>query len=63
MRVFLTKIKCIKSASRLLNRDCVNKRGLDLPKEVLWVSIDQRVAELPAIKVGGVKKILQLGWA
>ena len=30
--------KYIKSAARVLNRDCVNKRGLDLSKEVLWVS-------------------------
>ena len=50
------ELKYIKSASRLLNRDCVNKGGLDLSKEVLWVSV-----ELLAIKVGGLKKILPLG--
>ena len=55
------EMKYIKSASRLLNRDCVNKRGLNLSKEVLWVSIGQRVGELSVIKVGGSKKILPLG--
>ena len=35
---------------------CVNKKGLDLSKEVLWVSVDQRVADLRAVKVGGKKK-------
>ena len=50
------EMKYNKTAARLLNRDCVNKRGLDLSKEVLWVSGGQRVAELPAIKVGGLEK-------
>ena len=50
------EIRYIKSADRLLDRDCVNRRGLDLSKEVLWVSVGQRVAELPAVKVGGQKK-------
>ena len=45
-----------KSAARLLDRDCVNRQGLDLSKEVLWVSVCQRAAELPAVKVGGKKK-------
>ena len=45
------EIKYIKSAFRLLNRNCVNKKVLVLSKEVLWVSVDQRTAELPAIKV------------
>ena len=35
IRVFRTEIKYIKSATRLLDRDCVNKVGLDLSKEVL----------------------------
>ena len=35
------EIKCIKSAARLLKKDCVNKGGLDLSKKVLWVSVDQ----------------------
>ena len=39
-----------------MDRDCVNKRSLDLYKEVLWVSVDQRAAELSAIKDGGCKK-------
>ena len=54
------EIKCIKSAARLLNIDCVNKGGLDLSKEVLWVSIDQTAAVLQAVKVGGQKKILPI---
>ena len=33
-------------------------RGLDLSKEVLWVSVGQLAAKLQAVKVGGVKKIL-----
>ena len=33
------EIKCIEIATRLLDIDCVNKRGLDLSKEVLWVSV------------------------
>ena len=49
-------IKYIKSAARVLNRDCVNKRGLDLSKNVLWVSVGQRAADLRAVKVGGLKK-------
>ena len=54
------EIKCIKSAARLLNKDCINKRGLDLSKEVLRVSVGQRTAVLQAIKVGGQKKILPI---
>ena len=50
------EIKCIKSAARLLDIDCVNKGGLDLSKEVLWVSVGQRAAVLRAVKVGGQKK-------
>ena len=56
MKSLWMDIKYLKSAARLLNRDWVNKRGLDLSKEVLWVSVDQRVTELSAIKVGGWKK-------
>ena len=50
-------IEYIKSAARVLNRDCVNKRGLDLSKNVLWVSVGQGAADLRAVKVGGQKKI------
>ena len=50
------EIKCIKSAARLLDIDCVNKGGLDLSKEVLWASVGQRAAVLQAVKVGGQKK-------
>ena len=49
------EMKYIKSAARVLNRDCVNKEGLDLFKEVLWVSVGQRAAELSALKVAGLK--------
>ena len=61
MRVLWTEIKYLKSAARLLNRVWVNKGGLDLSKEVLWVFVGQRTAKLPAIKVGGLKKILPNG--
>ena len=54
------EIKYIKSAARVLNRDFVNKRDLDLSKEVLWVSIGQRAADLQAVKVGGKKKVLPI---
>ena len=40
------EIKYIKSAARLLDRNCVNKRGLDLSKEVLWVFVGQRAEEI-----------------
>ena len=55
------EIKYIKSAARILNRNCVNKRGLDLSKNVLWVSVGQGAADLRAVKVGGQKKILPTG--
>ena len=54
------EMECIKSAVRLLNKDWVNKGGLDLSKEVLWVSVHQRAAVLQAIKVRGKKKILPI---
>ena len=60
MRSLWMEIKYIKSAARLLDRDWVNKGGLDLSKEVLWVSVDQRAAVLQAVKVGGQKKILPI---
>ena len=55
------EMKYIKSAARVLDRNCVNKGGLDLSKEVLWVSVGQRAADLQAVKVGGLKKILPRG--
>ena len=54
--VNLNRDRICKSAARLLDRDCINKGGLDLSKEVLWVSVGQRAAELRAVKVGGHKK-------
>ena len=53
IRSLWMEIKYVKSAARLLNRVWVNKGGLDLFKEVLWVSVGQRAAELQAVKVGG----------
>ena len=53
-------MKCIKSAARLLDKDCVNKRGLDLSKEVLWASVGQREAEIWAVKVGDKKRFCRL---
>ena len=49
-----------KNAAILLNGACVNRRGLDLSKEVLWVSVGQRTAKLQVVKVGDLKKILPL---
>ena len=54
-------MKYIKSTARVLIRNCVNIGGLDLFKEVLWVSVGQREADLQAIKVGGQKEILPIG--
>ena len=50
------EIKYFKSPARLLNRDYFDKGGLDLSKEVLWVSVGQRAADLRAVKVGVEKK-------
>ena len=55
------EIKYIKSATRVLNRDCVNKGGLDLSKNILWVSVGLVAADLRAVKVGGLKKIRPFG--
>ena len=55
------EIKYIQSPAKLLNRDWVNKGGLDLSKEVLWVSVGQWAADLRAVKVGGWKKNLPSG--
>ena len=52
--------KYIKTAAWVLNRDCVNKIGLDLSKNVLWVSVGQGAADLRAVKVGGQKKFLPI---
>ena len=54
------EIKYLKSAVRLLKRDYVIRKGLDISKEVLWVILGQRVAELPAVKVGVQKKFLPI---
>ena len=52
MRSIWIEIKYIKSATKLLGRNWVNKGGLDFSKEVLWVSVVQRAAELQVVKVG-----------
>ena len=44
------EMKYHKSAAKLLSK------GLDLSKEVLWVSVYQRAAKLQAVKVGIKKK-------
>ena len=53
MRSLWMEIKYIESNARLLDGNWVNKGGLDLSKEVLWVSVDQRAADLRAVKVEG----------
>ena len=55
------EIEYVNSAARFLNRTWVNKGGLDLSKEVLWVSVGQRAAELQVVKVGDQQKILVSG--
>ena len=50
-----------KNPASLLERVCVNRRGLDLSKEVLLVSVGQRAAKIQAVKVGDLKKILRRG--
>ena len=55
------EIRYIKSAVRLLDRDRVNKEGLDLSKEVLWISVGKRAARSKAVKLGGLKAILPFG--
>ena len=45
-----------KNTASLLEGDYVNKRGLDLCKEVLWVSVGQRTVELQAFKVRDLTK-------
>ena len=42
----------LKNAVRLFDRLYVNRRGLNLSNEVMWVSEGQRAAELPAVKFG-----------
>ena len=58
MRSLWMKIKHSKSSARLLDRDWVNKGGLDLSKEVLWVSVGQNAADIQTVKVGDQKTIL-----
>ena len=52
MKVFWTEIRFLESDARLLNRDDVNREGLDLSKK------GQRAAKLPAVKVGGKKNYI-----
>ena len=56
MRSLWMEIEYVESNARLLHRNWVKRKGLDLSEEVLWVSVSQRVAKLPAGKVGGLKK-------
>ena len=55
------EIAYIKSAARVSNRHCVNKEGLGLSKNVLWVSVRQGAADLRAVKDGGQTQILPIG--
>ena len=55
------EIKYIKSAARVLNRHFFNKGGLDLSKNVLWVSVRQGAADLRAVKIGDQKENLLIG--
>ena len=61
IRVLWIVTKHHKSAARILKRDCINRGGLDLSKDVLWISVYQRAADLPAVKVGDQKKFLPSG--
>ena len=54
------EIKYFKIPARLLKRVYFNKGGLDLSKEVLWVSVGQKAADLRIVKVGGQQKILPI---
>ena len=38
-RPLLLQLKKISDMGQILNRDCVNIRGLDLSKDVLWVYV------------------------
>ena len=40
------EIEYIKNTARVLNRNCVNKGGLDLSKNVLLVSLGQGAADV-----------------
>ena len=59
MRLLLIEMKYVKSAARLLKRNCINKGGLDVSIEVLWVSVGQWAADLWAVKVGGQKRFFR----
>ena len=53
--------KCLKSPTRLLNRVCVGRRGLDLSKEVLWVSVQLRAKQTaPLVERKDVSFILTI---
>ena len=47
MRALWTEVKYIKTVKQIL----CQQRALDLSKEVLWVSVGQRAAELQTVKV------------
>ena len=55
------EMKYNESAARVLTRNCVNKKGLDLSKEVLWVFVGEKAAEPPVVIVGGQKHSLLIG--
>ena len=51
----------LKSPARPLSQKHFFNKSLDLSKEVQWVFVGQTATKLQAVKVGGLKKILQLG--
>ena len=56
----------LKSPATFLDRDYVNREGLDLSKEALWVSVGQRMSQLPEVQNGPaliMKKLSQVNYA
>ena len=51
----------LKNTASFLDRDYVNRRGLDLSKKVQQIYVASWTAKLQAIKVRDLKKILLLG--
>ena len=51
----------LQNTASLLIRQYGNRRGLDISKEAMWISVCERAAKLQAFNVGGLKEILPLG--
>ena len=56
IRVLWMVTKHHKSAARILDRDCINRRGSVLSEEVLWVFVYQRAANIYQLSKLEVKK-------